>query len=158
RAAQQGCQHESAPVSRAGGIPRRQLFSYSIAELPMSMVATPVALFLPALYTQDLGLGMTTVGLVLMLTKFWDVATDPIIGYLSDRTRSRFGRRKPWILASVPLMMISVYQLFLPPEGVGVQFLLIWIMVFWFGWTLFNIPYFASGVELSPDYADRTRI
>lgn len=124
----------------------------------MSMVATPVALFLPALYTQDLGLGMTTVGLVLMLTKFWDVATDPIIGYLSDRTRSRFGRRKPWILASVPLMMISVYQLFLPPEGVGVQFLLIWIMVFWFGWTLFNIPYFAWGAELSPDYADRTRI
>jgi glycoside/pentoside/hexuronide:cation symporter, GPH family len=132
--------------------------SYSIAELPMSMVVTPVSLFLPAFYTQDLGLGMATVGFVLMLSKFWDVATDPVIGYLSDRTRTRMGRRKPWILASVPLIMISVYQLFLPPADVDAGFLLTWIMVLWFGWTLFNIPYFAWGAELSPDYTDRTRI
>ena len=145
-------------VQGADRIPRRQLFSYSVAELPMSMVATPVSLFLPAFYTQDLGLGMATVGLVLMLSKFWDVATDPVIGYLSDRTRTRFGRRKPWILAAVPLVMISTYQLFLPPEDVDATFLLAWIMVLWFGWTLFNIPYFAWGAELSPDYTDRTRI
>lgn len=153
-----GGQHESEPVTRRDGVPRRELFAYSIAELPMSMVVTPVSLFLPAFYTQDLGLGMATVGLVLMLSKFWDVATDPIIGYMSDRTRSRIGRRKPWIVASVPLVMIAVYQLFLPPTDVDAAFLLIWIMVLWLGWTLFNIPYFAWGAELSPDYLDRTRI
>jgi Na+/melibiose symporter-like transporter len=140
------------------GVPRRQLFSYSIAELPMSMVATPVSLFLPAFYTQDLGLSMATVGFVLMLSKFWDVATDPVIGYLSDRTRTPFGRRKPWILAAVPLVMIATYMLFFPPADVNATFLLMWIMVLWFGWTLFNIPYFAWGAELSPDYTDRTRI
>ena len=139
-------------------VPRRQLAAYSIAELPMSMVATPVALFLPAFYTQDLGLGMATVGLVLMLSKFWDVATDPIIGYLSDRTRTRIGRRKPWVLVSLPLVMIAIYKLFFPPEDVDVVFLLVWIMVLWFGWTLFNIPYYAWGAELSSDYTERTRI
>lgn len=80
-------------------VPRGQLFAYSAAELPMSVVATPVSLFLPAFYTQDLGLGMATVGFVLMLAKFWDVATDPVIGYLSDRTRTRISQRKPWVLA-----------------------------------------------------------
>jgi GPH family glycoside/pentoside/hexuronide:cation symporter len=124
----------------------------------MAMASTPVTLFLPAFYTQDLGLGMAAVGGILMLSRFWDVVTDPVIGYLSDRTRTAIGRRKPWIIASVPIVMIAVYHLFLPPEDVDQLFLLVWIMVLWFGWTLFNIPYFAWGAELSTDYAERTRI
>jgi len=100
-------------------LPRRQLFVYSIAETPMSMASIPVALFLPAFYTQDLGLGMTSVGLILMLARFWDVVTDPVIGYMSDRTQSRFGRRKPWVLVSLPLVMLAVYHLFMPGETVS---------------------------------------
>jgi Na+/melibiose symporter-like transporter len=122
------------------------------------MASTPVGLFLPAFYTQDLGLGMAAVGAILMLSRFWDVITDPVIGYLSDRTRTRIGRRKPWIVASVPMVMISIYHLFFPPEDVDQLFLLLWIMVLWFGWTLFNIPYYAWGAELSPDYGERTRV
>jgi GPH family glycoside/pentoside/hexuronide:cation symporter len=124
----------------------------------MSMASTPVSLFLPAFYTQDLGLGMAAVGGILMLSRFWDVITDPVIGYLSDRTNTRIGRRKPWIIASVPIVMLSIYYLFFPPEGVTQLYLLVWIMVLWFGWTLFNIPYFAWGAELSPAYSERTRV
>jgi Na+/melibiose symporter-like transporter len=101
---------------------------------------------------------MAAVGGILMLSRFWDVITDPVIGYLSDRTKTAIGRRKPWIIASVPLVMISIYHLFFPPEDVDKLFLLVWIMVLWFGWTLFNIPYFAWGAELSPDYQERTRV
>ncbi|MBT4492327.1 MAG: MFS transporter, partial [Gammaproteobacteria bacterium] len=135
-----------------------RLFAYSAAETPMMMAAMPVSLFLPAFYTQDLGLGMASVGFILMLSRIWDVVTDPIIGYFSDRTRTRIGRRKPWLIVSVPLIMISVYHLFLPPEGVDQLYLLGWIMLIWLGWTLFNIPYFAWGAELSTDYTERTRI
>ncbi len=124
----------------------------------MSMVATSVSLFLPAFYTQELGLGMAGVGAILMLARFWDVVTDPVIGFLSDRTRLRAGRRKPWMVAAVPLVMVAVYNLYFPPADVSSGFLLGWIMVFWLGWTLFNIPYFAWGAELSPSYAERTRI
>jgi GPH family glycoside/pentoside/hexuronide:cation symporter len=124
----------------------------------MAMASTPVSLFLPAFYTQDLKLGMAAVGGILMLSRFWDVITDPLIGYLSDRTKTSIGRRKPWIIASVPLVMISIYHLFFPPEDVDQLFLLVWIMVLWFGWTLFNIPYFAWGAELSTDYQERTRV
>lgn len=137
---------------------KRRLLTYSAAELPMSMILTPVTLFLPAFYTQDLGLGMAAVGFLLMLSRLWDVVTDPVIGYLSDRTHTRIGRRKPWIIAAVPIAMISIYQLFYPPEGVGELHLLGWIMLLWLGWTLFNIPYFAWGAELSQDYTERTRI
>ena len=139
-------------------VPRGRLLCYSAAELPMSMASTPVSLFLPAFYTQDLGLGMAAVGGILMLSRLWDVVTDPVIGYLSDRTKTRIGRRKPWIIASVPIVMVSIYFLFFPPDGVTQLYLLVWIMVLWFGWTLFNIPYFAWGAELSPVYSERTRV
>lgn len=144
--------------TRNAPLPRGRLAAYSVAELPVSMISTSVALFLPAFYTQDLGLGMAAVGTVLMLARFWDVFTDPLIGYLSDRTRSRFGRRKPWVVAALPLAMLAVYQLYFPPADPGNGYLLGWVVLFWLGWTLFNIPYFAWGAELSSAYAERTRI
>ena len=137
---------------------RGELFAYSLAESPMHMVSLPVGVFLPAFYAQDLGLGLTAVGMILMVARLWDVVTDPLIGYLSDRTKTRFGRRKPWILVSIPLVMLSVYHLFLPGETVSNTYLLAWVMLLWLGWTLFNIPYYAWGAELSPDYTERTRI
>ena len=139
-------------------IPRGKLLAYSSAEFPMSMASTPVGLFIPAFYTQDLGLGMVAVGAILMLSRFWDVLTDPLIGYLSDRTKTRIGRRKPWIIVSVPLVMISIYHLFFPPPDADQLFLLLWVMLLWLGWTLFNIPYYAWGAELSTGYGERTRV
>lgn len=135
-----------------------RLFAYSIAETPMTMASVVVVVFLPTFYTQDLGFSMAGVGMVLMLARFWDVVTDPVIGFLSDRTSTPIGRRKPWIIGSIPLVMVAVYQLFFPPEGFDLQHLLLWIMVLWLGWTFFNIPYFAWGAELSSRYSERTRI
>ena len=124
----------------------------------MQMVSLPVGVFLPAFYAQELGLGLAAVGVILMVARLWDVVTDPVIGYLSDRTKTRFGRRKPWILVSIPLVMLSVQHLFVPGEAVSNTYLLVWTMLLWMGWTLFNIPYFAWGAELSSDYTERTRI
>ena len=124
----------------------------------MQMVSLPMGVFLPAFYAQELGLGLAAVGMILMAARLWDVVTDPVIGYLSDRTKTRIGRRKPWILASVPLVMLSVHQLFAPGESVSNAYLLVWTMLLWLGWTLFNIPYYAWGAELSSGYAERTRI
>lgn len=137
---------------------RTTLLSYGLAEMPISMAAMPVSLFIPAFYTQDLGLSLTAVGLILMLARVGDVITDPLIGVLSDRTTGRLGRRRPWILASTPMIMLSVYYLFMPAGEVSKTYLFGWIMLLWLGWTLFNIPYFAWGAELSPDYQERTRV
>ena len=124
----------------------------------MSMASTPVGLFLPAFYTQDLGLGMAAVGAILMLSRFWDVITDPVIGYFSDRTRTRIGRRKPWIIISVPLVMISIYNLFFPPR------MSISCSCCCGSWSSGSAgPCSTSlitpgGAELSPDYVERTRV
>ena len=136
----------------------RQLFSYSLTEAPLSMAATPMALFIAPFYTRDLGLSLAAVGTILMLARISDVITDPLIGQLSDRTRTRLGRRKPWILVGAPLMLVSVWMLFVPSVPVTNFYFAFWLITIWLGWTFIGIPFYAWGAELSTNYHERTRI
>lgn len=118
----------------------------------------PVMVFIPRYYSSDLAVPVAVVGTVMLVVRVMDVITDPLMGWISDHTRSRFGRRKPWVALSTPILMLSIYQLFLPPEGAGWIHLLIWSALLSIGTTMMLIPYYAWGAELSPDYNERSRI
>ena len=137
---------------------RSQLMLFGLPEFAVYLAVIPISLYLPFFYSRDLGLSLTDIGLLLMVARISDVITDPLIGALSDRTKSRWGRRKVWMMAGTPLMMISAYQLFSPSGAVSNAYLLVWSMLLWFGWTMINIPYYAWGAELSDDFDERTRI
>lgn len=147
-----------APDASRRPLTRAQLVLFGLPEFAVYLAVIPVSLYLPLFYSRDLGLDITLIGLLLMAARISDVITDPLIGALSDRTRSRFGRRKPWMAAGVPLMMVATWQLFAPSGAVGNVHLLVWSMLLWFGWTMINIPYYAWGAELSDDFDERTRI
>jgi len=136
----------------------KQLFSYAITESPMAMAATPIALFIAPFYSRNMGLSLAAVGTILMVARLSDVFTDPLIGQLSDRTRTRFGRRKPWVMLGAPLMLLSVWMLFVPQADVTNLYFGVWLVALWLGWTFILIPYYAWGAELSTDYHERTRI
>jgi GPH family glycoside/pentoside/hexuronide:cation symporter len=142
----------------SGPLTTRQLFSYALTEAPMAMAATPMALFIAPFYTRDLGLSLAAVGTILMLARISDVVTDPLIGQLSDRTRTRIGRRKPWVLLGAPLMLLSVWMLFVPSTPVTNLYFGFWLITLWLGWTFIGIPFYAWGAELSTNYHERTRI
>jgi Na+/melibiose symporter-like transporter len=137
---------------------RSTLFYYSLTDLPVAMSIFPVIVFIPRFYASDIGVSLALVGTIMIGVRIFDVLTDPLMGYLSDHTRSRFGRRRPWILAATPLMMLAIYQLFLPPEGAGAQHMLIWSMTLSVATTMMLIPYYAWGAELSTDYNERSRV
>lgn len=141
-----------APVSR------RVMATYGVANLPTSIVGLPIALYIPPFYSGDLELSLTLVGLMLALSRLTDVVTDPLIGILSDRWQTRFGRRKPWMFAGTPLMMISLWMLFVPPEDVTMVYLFVWISVLYLSFTLVDLPYRAWGAELSTDYRERSQV
>jgi GPH family glycoside/pentoside/hexuronide:cation symporter len=136
----------------------RQLWGYALAELPLSMSAMPMALFIVPFYSRDMGLSLVAVGTIVLLARAGDALIDPLVGQLSDRTRGRFGRRKPWILCGAPLLALSTWMLFTPAGPVTNTYFAIWLVLFWLGWTLVGIPYYAWGAEISPDYHERTRI
>ncbi len=139
-------------------IKRSTLFFYGLTEFPIHITLMPMTAFIPNFYASDLGISLAVVGMIVLATRLFDVVTDPVIGYLSDRTDTRWGRRRPWLVASVPIMMIGVYKLFLPQQGVGATYLFIWMTVIWLGWTMLLIPYWAWAAELSPDYRERSVI
>jgi len=135
---------------------RSTIFYYGIAELPLYMMIIPLAVVVPSYYSRDLGIDLALIANVLLAARLFDLFTDPLIGRLSDRTRSRWGRRRPWIVASVPLVMIAIYKLFMPEPPVDIWYMLVWMVVLWTGWTMFLIPYFAWAAELTPDYQERS--
>ena len=137
---------------------RSTLFCYGLADLPVMLAIIPMSIWLSRFYTGDMGLGLSAVANIMLFARLFDVITDPLVGYLSDHTNSRWGRRKPWMAASLPFLMLGIYKVFLPPEGIGIWYLFTWMMVMWLGWTMLMIPYYAWAAELSNDYNERTRI
>lgn len=88
----------------------------------------------------------------------FDAATDPVMGFASDRLRTRWGRRKTWVFFGVPLLTWAVWRLLNPPLESTLVYLAFWYLFLRLGSTLVGVPYAAWGAELSPDYHTRTRL
>jgi Na+/melibiose symporter-like transporter len=134
------------------------ILMYGTIGIPLAVIGYPLAIWIPAHYAGGLGLSLATVGTILMLARLTDVVSDPVMGEISDRWRTRIGRRRPWLIIGPPVMMLGAYLLFIPPEGVGVLYFLIWLTVFFLGATMIQLPHSAWGAELSPEYHMRSRI
>jgi Na+/melibiose symporter-like transporter len=134
------------------------LIWYALPAFAFAIPTIPVYVYLPTLYAQELGLGLTATGLVLLLARGLDVLTDPPIGILSDRLSSRWGRRKPWIVVGAVLAAVGLVQLLQPPAGAGAGHLFAWMIALTLGWTMIAVPYTAWAAELSRDYHERARI
>lgn len=141
-----------------GGAGRAVLFGYGVLGLPLAALGLPLVVYLPPFYAGLAGLTAGAVGAALFLARVLDVATDPLVGWLSDRCPTRWGRRLPWILAGAPLLLVSAWLLFAPVPGVGAVWLFAWSAAAYLGWTLIYLPYTTLGAELSADYDERSRI
>ncbi len=131
---------------------------FGLPEFATYLAVIPISLYLPFFYSRDLGLSLTAVGVVLMIARITDVIIDPTIGVLSDRTKLQWGRRKIWMVAGTPVMMVSAYALFAATAPVTNLYLLGWSVLLWLGWSMIVIPYYAWGAELSTDFDERTQI
>jgi Na+/melibiose symporter-like transporter len=142
------------PDTRISG-PR--LIAFSIAGLAIGGVQTAVVIYLPAFYAQRFGLGLTAVGAIFMVCRLLNAFSDPIIGILSDRTETRFGRRKPWVIGGGILLMLAVAAIFMPASGAGAAYLAIGLLALYLGASAFSTPLYAWAGSLSPLYHERTR-
>ncbi len=136
----------------------KALLAYGALGLPLAALNLPLYVYLPAFYAADIGLGLTTVGLVLFGARLLDTLTDPVIGELGDRTQTRFGRRRPWMVAACPLLIIATFMLFSPGSSPGAVYLFVWTSLAYLAWTMMILPFTALGAELSGDYHERSRI
>lgn len=151
-----------ADAAGAGRAPRSVLVAYAAPALSSSFLFTAVSLYLLKYSTDVLLMAPATMGLLFGISRFWDAVTDPLVGHLSDRTDTRWGRRRPWLLASAIPVAVAYYAVWAPPPELEGSALTLWmaaaIVIFYATITAFSVPYNALGAELSADYHDRSRV
>ena len=114
-------------------------------------------------YNQVLGIPPDLAGYAVAIAIVFDAITDPVMGSISDRFRSKYGRRHPFMFAAPGPILIALFFIFNPPDSVNTDFqLFAWYTVFTIflrvSLTLFTVPHLALGAELSDDYDERSKV
>ncbi len=135
-----------------------RILGYSAMMWPLVMAAASLPNFLPGYYSLSLGLPLAAIGIATMIGRLADIASDVTVSWLSDNTRSRFGRRRPWVVLGTPLFLFSMWRLFRPPATVTeLETVLLMVCFFWC-WTAVLIPYMTQASEITSNNASRNRI
>jgi Na+/melibiose symporter-like transporter len=135
-------------------LPTPLLIAFGLVNLPLSMLMSPTAAVLPNFYLDYSAVTLAGLATATLVARVFDGLTDPLVGYLSDRS----GRRKPWMIAGAVLVAAGAWFLYNPSPSSGAAHLLAWYLVVTLGWTLVEIPHTAMAAELSRDYHERSRI
>jgi GPH family glycoside/pentoside/hexuronide:cation symporter len=136
--------------------------AYGFPSFPGGAMGLTVVVFMPAFYSDVILAPLGYIAVAIALTRSLDALTDPMMGWLSDRTKTRWGRRKPYIALGMPLMALAFYMLFVPPESLATIQAPVWYGIFaglgLLFLTIMGIPQAALGAELSPDYNERSSL
>jgi GPH family glycoside/pentoside/hexuronide:cation symporter len=144
-----------------GKLRARTKIFYGIGDLGNAVVNSAVQFFLMKFYTDAALVLPSLAGNALLIGKLWDAVNDPLFGWFTDRTRSRFGKRRVFmIFGAIPLAISVALLWFVPPADRILTF--IWIaftfILFDTIWTLTNVPYYALTSELTDDYDERSSL
>lgn len=150
--------YETPPEDRVS-IPQKLI--YGLGAFVNNLLAAAIGSMSIVL---NLGLGMNPalVGLLGALPRLFDAFTDPLVGYLSDQTNSRWGRRRPYIFVGAIAVGVAFALLWQLPPGKSEMyyfwFFLVGSLLFYLAYTIYATPWVALGYELTPDYHERTRV
>ena len=151
----------ASPSAATHKVPFSQKVAFGLGMLANQMFPAALGIFMVVL-VQDMGFPGWMWGILFFLPRVFDSVTDPIMGFISDNTRSKWGRRKQYVLIGAVVMglsFVAMWQIY-RDDGVTYNFVyfLCWSFVFYLGLTLFSIPYVAMGYEMSDDFHERTSI
>jgi GPH family glycoside/pentoside/hexuronide:cation symporter len=134
---------------------------FGVGTIGVSILLNGVTVYFPAFMSTVLGQDVKTAGLLLMISKIYDGISDVIIGKLSDATRSKWGRRRPYLLAGAFVSALSFLMIFAPPEmnsDMLTWYMLAALIIYSTGYSLFNVPYMAMPSEMTESKFERSRL
>jgi Na+/melibiose symporter-like transporter len=143
-------------------VPWRMVLAYGAPGVGAGYMYLLLGLYVMKFSTDVLLIAPAAMGLIFGASRIWDAVSDPLVGYLSDRTRSRFGRRRIWLMASIVPIAIAFVMVFSPPRALSDGALVAWMAVaiigFYSAMTVFFVPHLSLGAELSKSYHERSRL
>ncbi len=135
--------------------------AYGLPSFAIALVGVPMFVYLPRFYTDVVGVSVSALGAVVLGGRALDAFSDPLAGWLSDRTRTRFGRRRPWMALAAPLLALVVLALYLPPygsEALRTAWCAGFVALFFLLLTALVVPYRALGPDLVRGYDARNAL
>lgn len=145
-------------VPRAARIPLLQALAFAAIGLPVHAINLAATVYLPHYYASHLGIGLAVVGSAFFLIRTIDIPVEALIGWGMDRTKTRFGRYRVWAVIGLPLFMAGTFFAFLPPEGAGRGYIILWMLVLYLGHSTLTLSQLAWGSMLAPGYDERSRL
>ncbi len=139
-----------------------QMLGFGICDMGGNLFFTTLGFWSLVYLTDTVGLSAALAGVAIMIGKFWDAVSDPVMGFMSDHTRSRWGRRRPYLLfGSLPLLL-TMWFFFTNPHIQNQAFLTVWaafsLILLNTAYTVVNIPYSSLTPELTSDYHERSTL
>jgi glycoside/pentoside/hexuronide:cation symporter, GPH family len=141
---------------------RRAKMMYGVGDVGFSLTSTIIGAYFAIFLTDVVGIAPATAAIAIFIGRTWDYVNDPLVGYLSDRTRSRWGRRRPFLLfGALPFALVFLLMWFRPPiesqVGLAVYYAVAYVL-FDTAATFVYMPYFALTPELTSNYDERTSL
>ena len=134
------------------------VLAFASASIPIAALQLALSVHLPRYFASSIGLELAVVGSAFGLVRLIDIPIDAGIGVAMDRTRTAFGRYRIWMLLGAPILMAGFYMLLAAPEGVGLGYLVTWLLVMYLGYSGVYLAHLAWGARLGPTYEQRSRI
>lgn len=139
----------------------KDILGYTVGSIGDSTSYNFVLSFFSFFMITVAGVSPVVAGTIISVAIAWDAVTDPIIGYLVDNSKSKYGKRRPWMLKSLIPLGASLVLMFLKVDFPQTQkniYYLILVLIFWTAYTAFNIPYYSFGSVLSDVDSERVRV
>jgi Na+/melibiose symporter-like transporter len=148
---------EARSPSAQGKLSLAAVLAFSCAYMPFAALQLSVAVQLPPFFASQLGLGLAA-GAAFGVVRLIDIPVDPALGLFMDRTKTRFGRYRPWMIAGAPILMLALYMLYQAPVGITERYLVVWLLVVYLGMSILLVAGNAWASTLATSYKERSRI
>ncbi|MEN3609396.1 MFS transporter [Plantactinospora sp. ZYX-F-223] len=156
-----GTRAGSTGIPPRAALPRRVHAGYALGSLATGAFGTVPGLVLLPYLTDTLGVAAGLAALLVLLPKAWDVLVNPVAGRISDRTRSRWGARRPYLLGGglgLSVLFAAIFAAPFPPGPAAAGYVALAFLLTATAFAFFQVPYVAMPAELTDDYTERTRL
>ena len=148
--------------NKNGKVPLISKIAYGFGDVGCNFSWMFVSNFLMIFYTDVFGISMAAVSALMLFSRFWDAINDPIVGGLTDKTKSRWGRYRPWLLVAAPITAILLVMTFWArpdwPQNGKIIYMVITYCLLVLGYTCVNIPYGTLCGAMTQDIDERAKI
>jgi GPH family glycoside/pentoside/hexuronide:cation symporter len=147
-----------SPPPGAGRLSTPRILAFATSGIPTAMMVLMVTVYMPRFYAGHIGIPLAAVGVSFTIVRLIDIAFDPFIGTVMDRTRTALGRYRLWMIIATPILMGSLWMLFTPPDGAGRGYLILWLLIYYAGNSIFVLAHAAWAAAIATSYHERSRV